>query len=288
MRQYLVLAFGVVSVAFAAVFIKLAEAPPLVIAAYRLCLASLVLAPVAWWRARDELRKLGRRQLLMAVASGAFLALHFGLWIASLDYTTVASSVVLVTASPIFVAVASYLLWGEKLTTRITGGIAVSIVGAAVIGFSNWQAGAGSLLGSVLALGGATAVAGYLLIGRRLRQNMGLLSYIFLTYLSAGLVLLTAALVSGQRLTGYPGTTYLMFVLLALVPQLLGHSSLNWALRFVPATMVTIAVLGEPVGATVLAFFILKEVPSWMEIAGGVVILAGIAAAFSGSRTAEG
>jgi len=287
-RQYLVLAFGVVSVAFAAVFIKLAEAPPLVIAAYRLCLASLVLAPVAWWRARDELRKLGRRQLLMAVASGAFLALHFGLWIASLDYTTVASSVVLVTASPIFVAVASYLLWGEKLTTRITGGIAVSIVGAAVIGFSNWQAGAGSLLGSVLALGGATAVAGYLLIGRRLRQNMGLLSYIFLTYLSAGLVLLTAALVSGQRLTGYPGTTYLMFVLLALVPQLLGHSSLNWALRFVPATMVTIAVLGEPVGATVLAFFILKEVPSWMEIAGGVVILAGIAAAFSGSRTAEG
>ena len=288
MRQYLVLAFGVVSVAFAAVFIKLAEAPPLVIAAYRLCLASLVLAPVAWWRARDELRKLGRRQLLMAVASGAFLALHFGLWIASLDYTTVASSVVLVTASPIFVAVASYLLWGEKLTTRITGGIAVSIVGAAVIGFSNWQAGAGSLLGSVLALGGATAVAGYLLIGRRLRQNMGLLSYIFLTYLSAGLVLLTAALVSGQRLTGYPGMTYLMFVLLALVPQLLGHSSLNWALRFVPATMVTIAVLGEPVGATVLAFFILKEVPSWMEIAGGVLILAGIAAAFSGSRTAEG
>jgi len=287
-RQYLVLAFGVVSVAFAAVFIKLAEAPPLVIAAYRLCLASLVLAPVAWWRARDELRKLGRRQLLMAVASGAFLALHFGLWIASLDYTTVASSVVLVTASPIFVAVASYLLWGEKLTTRITGGIAVSIVGAAVIGFSNWQAGAGSLLGSVLALGGATAVAGYLLIGRRLRQNMGLLSYIFLTYLSAGLVLLTAALVSGQRLTGYPGMTYLMFVLLALVPQLLGHSSLNWALRFVPATMVTIAVLGEPVGATVLAFFILKEVPSWMEIAGGVLILAGIAAAFSGSRTAEG
>jgi drug/metabolite transporter (DMT)-like permease len=196
--------------------------------------------------------------------------------------------VVLVTASPIFVAVASYLLWGEKLTTRITGGIAVSIVGAAVIGFSNWQAGAGSLLGSVLALGGAMAVAGYLLIGRRLRQNMGLLSYIFLTYLSAGLVLLTAALVSGQRLTGYPGMTYLMFILLALVPQLLGHSSLNWALRFVPATMVTIAVLGEPVGATVLAFFILKEVPSWMEIAGGVLILAGIAVAFSKSRAANG
>lgn len=281
MQKYAVLAFGVVSVAFAAIFIRLAEAPPLVIAAYRLCLASLVLAPVAWWRAREELRRLSRRQILLAIASGAFLALHFGLWIASLDYTTVASSVVLVTASPIFVAVASYFLWREKLTVRIIGGIAISIVGAVVIGFGNWEMGAGSLLGAGLALGGSMAVAGYLLIGRRLRQNMGLLSYIFLTYLSAAVILLVVAFASGQRLTGYPGITYLWFVLLALVPQLLGHSSLNWALRFVPATMVTIAVLGEPAGATALAFFILKETPSWVEIAGGVLILTGIGWAFS-------
>lgn len=284
MQKYLVLAFGVAAVAFAAIFIRLAEAPPLVIAAYRLCIASVVLAPVAWWRARAELSRLNRRQILLAIISGAFLALHFGLWIASLDYTTVASSVVLVTASPIFVAVTSYLLWREKLTARVIGGIAISIIGAVVIGFGNWRAGAGSLLGSGLALGGSIAVAGYLLIGRRLRQSMGLLSYIFLTYLSAAVILLVAALASGQRLTGYTGMTYLWFVLLALVPQLLGHSSLNWALRFVPATMVTIAVLGEPVGATLLAFFILKETPSWLEITGGVLILAGIGWAFSQPR----
>ena len=285
MKPYLVLAFGVVSVAFAAIFIRLAEAHPLVIATYRLSLASLVLAPIAWFRARAELRKLSRRQLLFSVASGAFLALHFALWIASLSYTTVTSSVVLVTASPIFVAVASYLLFREKITRRIICGIVVSIIGAIIIGFNNWQLGGTSLHGSILALLGAMAVAGYLLIGRKLRQNMGLLSYIFLTYTSAAVFLLATTFIKGASLTGYSGNTYLMFILLALIPQLLGHSALNWSLRYVPATMVTIAVLGEPIGATILAFFILKEVPMVIELIGGILILAGIAIAFSKATT---
>lgn len=274
-----------VSVAFAAIFIRLAEAPPIVIATYRLSLASLVLAPIAWFQARHELMKLSRRQLLLAITSGAFLAVHFALWITSLTYTTVTSSVVLVTASPIFVAIASYLLFREKITTRIIIGVVVSIIGAIIIGYSNWYVGGTSLRGSILALLGAMTIAGYLLIGRRLRQNMGLLSYVFLTYTSAATFLLIATFVSGVSLTGYSGNTYLMFILLALLPQLLGHSALNWSLRYVPATMVTIAVLGEPVGATILAFFILKEVPAVVEIIGGVLILTGIAIAFSKSST---
>jgi len=281
MKPYIVLAFGVVAVAFAAIFIRLAEAHPLVIATYRLSLASLVLAPIAWFQARHELRKLSRRQLFLAVASGAFLALHFALWISSLSYTTVTSSVVLVTASPIFVAIASYLLFREKITARVIFGVIMSIVGAIIIGFNNWQLGGTSLQGSILALSGAMAVAGYLLIGRRLRQNMGLLSYVFLTYTSAAIFLLITTLVRGASLTGYSGNTYLMFILLALIPQLLGHSALNWSLRYVPATMVTIAVLGEPVGATILAFFILEEVPAVVELVGGTLILAGIVIAFS-------
>jgi len=281
MNKYFVLASGVVAVAFAAIFIRLADAPSLVIAAYRLSIAALVLSPIAWLRTRKEIRRLSRRELLLAVASGAFLALHFGLWIASLDYTTVATSVVLVTATPIFAAVASYFLFKERVTARIITGICISIAGAVVIGFTNWQAGGQSLLGALLSLGGALAVTGYLLIGRRLRQNMGLLTYIFLTYTTAAVCLLAVALISGLNLSGYPSMTYLWFVLLALVPQLLGHSSLNWSLRFVPATMVTIAVLGEPVGATILAFFILKETPAVMEISGGVLILLGIAIAFT-------
>jgi drug/metabolite transporter (DMT)-like permease len=140
-KYYLVLALGVVSVAFAAIFIRLAEAPSIVIAAYRLGIASLILAPIALTRARNELFQLSRRDILLAGCSGVFLALHFAIWIASLRYTTVTSSVVLVTISPIFVAVASYMLFREKITRRILTGIAVSIIGAVIIGFNSWQLG---------------------------------------------------------------------------------------------------------------------------------------------------
>ena len=279
-RQYMALTVGVISVSFAAIFIRLADAPPLVIAAYRMCLASLIIAPIAWTSSRDELRRLSRRDIIMAIASGAFLALHFGLWIASLSYTSVATSVVLVTANPIFVAIASYFLFGERFTRQTIVGIAVCLIGALLIGWSNWQLGNDSLLGAVLALLGALAVAGYLLIGRRLRQRIGLLSYASLTYTSAAILLLISALASGHSLVGYSTTTYVMMALLALVPQLIGHSSLNWSLRFVPATLITIAVLGEPVIATALAFPILHEAPTLTEIIGGILILAGIFVAF--------
>jgi drug/metabolite transporter (DMT)-like permease len=283
-RQYMNLVLGVIAVSFAAVLIRLADAPPLVIAAYRLCLASLILAPVAWLRSRQELRRLARKDVILAVASGAFLALHFALWIASLSYTSVATSVVLVTITPIFVAIASYLLFREGLTRQVIAGIIVCLAGAVLIGYGNWQISPESLYGGVLALLGALAVAGYLLIGRKLRQEISLLSYSFLVYGSAALMLLVAVLISGYDIFGYSGDTYVMLVLLAVVPQLLGHMSLVWALRFVSATLVTIAVLGEPVGATILAFLILEEVPTWSEIVGGVLILAGIFVAFRRGR----
>ncbi|HEY33272.1 MAG TPA: DMT family transporter [Dehalococcoidia bacterium] len=283
-RQYSVLALGVISVSFAAVFIRLADVdtgtPPLVIAAYRLCLASLILAPAALLRSRQEIRRLARRDIILAVASGAFLAFHFALWISSLSYTSVATSVVLVTITPIFVAVASFLLFRERLTWQVMAGISVCLAGAVLIGYGNWQISSESLFGGLLALLGALAVAGYLLIGRRLRQEMSLLSYSFLVYSSAAVMLLVAALVRGYPLFDYSGETYLWMVMLALVPQLLGHMSLVWALRFVSATLVTIAVLGEPVGATILAFLILDEAPTWSEIVGGMLILAGIFMAF--------
>jgi len=283
--RYLVLALGVVSVSFAAIFIRLADAPPLVIAAYRLCIASLLIDPVAWFRSRHELRRLTRRDIVLSMLSGTFLALHFGLWIASLSYTTVATSVVLVTTTPVFVAIASYFLFGEKLTWQTICGIVICLVGAIIIGYGNWMIGPAPLLGGVLAFLGAIAIVGYLLIGRRLRRNIGILSYASLTYTTAGILLLLATLVAGDNLVGYSANTYLMLVLLAIVPQLLGHSSLNWSLRFVSATLVTIAVLGEPVGATVLAFLILGEVPTWAEIGGGILILVGIFFAFRKSRT---
>ena len=283
-RQYFVLAIGVVSVSFAAIFIRLAEAPPLVIAAYRLCLASLIIVPVAWVRSGDELRRLSRQNIIMALISGAFLALHFGLWIASLSYTSVVTSVVLVTANPIFVAIASYFLFQEKLSKQTILGIVISLIGAVLIGYGNWRLGPSPLFGGILALLGALAVAGYLLIGRRLRRSIGLVSYASLVYSSAAVLLLLSTLAFGYRLVGYSTTTYVMLALLAVVPQLIGHSSLNWSLRFVPATLVTIAVLGEPIGATALAFLILNEAPTLSEGAGGILILVGIFTAFRKSE----
>ncbi|MFC2041195.1 DMT family transporter [Chloroflexota bacterium] len=288
MRQYFILAIGVISVSFAAIFIRLAEAPPLVIAAYRLCLASLIIVPVAWAHSGDELRRISRRNIIMAILSGAFLALHFGLWITSLSYTSVATSVVLVTTTPIFVAIASYFLFQEKLSKQIVLGIIISLIGSVLIGYGNWSLGSSPLFGGILALLGALAVAGYLIIGRCLRRSIGLLSYASLTYSSAAVLLLLSTLIFGYRLVGYSNTTYIMLVLLAVVPQLIGHSSLNWSLRFVPATLVTIAILGEPIGATALAFLILNEAPTLWEIGGGILILGGIFIAFRENEMLRG
>ena len=192
------------------------------------------------------------------------------------------------TTSPIFVAIASYLLFRERLDRETILGIVVCLGGAALIGYGGWGLGPRPLLGNLLAFLGALAVAGYFLIGRKLRRGTGLLTYISLVYSSAALVLLVSALAFGYSLRGYSMTTYAMLVLLALVPQLLGHSSLNWSLRFMPATMVTIAVLGEPVGATVLAYVILDEAPTVIEVGGGILILAGIFIAFRKSRAGLG
>jgi len=283
-RTYLILALGVVSLSFAAIFIRLADAPPLVIAAYRLSLAALLINPVAWIRSGPELRRLIRNNLAMTLLSGAFLALHFVLWISSLSYTTVASSVVLVTTSPIFVAIASHFLFHEKLSRHAILGIVICLVGAVLIGYGDWRIGSKPLLGDMLAFFGTLSVVGYLLIGRRLRQNTDLLSYSCLVYSSAALFLLLAVFTLNYRLFGYSATTYLMFVLLALLPQILGHLSINWALGFVPATLVAIAVLGEPVGATALAFVILNESPTFTQIGGSILILSGVFVAFRRSK----
>jgi drug/metabolite transporter (DMT)-like permease len=278
--RLIVLAVGVISASFAAIFIRLAEAPVLVIAAYRLVLASLALLPLTLAHSRQELFRFSRRDVLIALLSGAFLALHLGLWIASLSYTSVTTSVVLVTSNPIFVAIASFLLFGERLSRRVGLGIVICLAGAGVIAWGNWTAGFGSLLGATLALLAAISVAGYLLIGHSLRRRVGLLSYIFVTYSAAGLLLLIAVLIMGYPLSGYTGATYLMFFLLAFVPQLIGHSAINWSLRYLSATLITIALLGEPVGASLWAFLVLGEVPSLPEVVGGLLILGGIFLAF--------
>lgn len=279
-RHHVLLGVGVVAISCAAVLVRLADAPPLVVAAYRLLIASAVLLPIGLLRVRAEMRSLLWGQWRLLSLAGALLALHFALWIASLSYTSVTSSVVLVTATPLFVAVASWLLFRERLRKATFVGVAISLVGALVIGYSGLTRGGAAMSGNLLALSAALAMAGYLLVGRYLRREAGLLAYTTVVFSSAAAALLMVVVVWGSPLYGYDVETYAAVFALALVPQLVGHMSLNWALKYLPATMVTVAVLGEPVGASVLAWAALGESPDGLEVAGGVLILAGVLLAF--------
>ncbi len=276
MKPYAILFVGVLSVSFAAIFIRLADAPPLVIATYRLGIASLVLVPFVLIRSKGTFKKLSRGDMFLMLLSSVFVALHFALWITSLSYTSIASSVILVTSNPLFVAIISYFLWGERLNKWMILGIIIALVGALFITRGSPTASPGNLFGNGLALLAALSMAAYLVIGRQLRRRVELGSYLAIIYTCAAVMLLVATLIAGYSLFGYSTTTYIMLILLAVVPQLIGHSSLNLALRLIPVTFVAVAILGEPVGATTLGYFIIGEVPTWVEIVGGLLILGGI------------
>jgi drug/metabolite transporter (DMT)-like permease len=276
LNRYAVLIVGVLSVSSAAVIIRLAEAPAMVIAAYRLTLAAIVLLPIALSRGFSSFKQVSGRDWLWISLSSLFLSLHFALWITSLNYTSIASSVVLVTSHPAFVAVVSYFLWGERFRRLTLAGIVVALLGVVLINYGGFTFGSQTALGNLLALLAAFSMGAYLLIGGRLTTSVSILSYLSLVYAFSAVILLVAAISLGHSLIGYSPKTYLMLVLLAVIPQLIGHSCLNYAVRLMPVTLVSMAILGEPVGATVLGYFVLDEVPAINEILGGLLILAGI------------
>jgi drug/metabolite transporter (DMT)-like permease len=293
---------GVAAASTAAIFIRFAQqegSPSIVIAAARLTIASLVLAPFALTRYRSDLRRLSKKEWILALLSGLFLALHFGTWITSLEFTTVASSVVLVSTTPLWVAILAPLVLRERLGVATGIGLILALTGGAVVGLSDactWQSGAISCpplqsffagrasLGDLLALTGAWMAAGYILTGRKLRSKIELIPYVFIVYGMAAVVLNVFMLGLGEGPMGLPPLAYLWFVLLALIPQLLGHSAFNWALKYLPASFVSVALLGEPVGSTILAYFIFQEQPGWTKIGGAVLILAGIWMAARGEK----
>ncbi len=283
---------AILAVSTASIFIRFAQrdAPSLVIAALRLTCATLLLAPVALTRHRLELRALSRGEFALAAFSGAFLAVHFATWISSLEYTSVASSVLFVSTGPLWVALLSPILLNERLKGTAVLGMSVAIVGGTLIGVSDacsWDGRlqcpqlslmlqGGALWGNFLALAGAWTVSGYLIIGRKLREKTSLIPYIFLVYGMSAIVLLIMMIAARQSPFGYLPQTYGWIFLLAVFPQLIGHSTYNWALRFIPATLVAIITLIEPIGSATLAYFILREVPAIGVLLGGLLILIGI------------
>ena len=278
-RLLISLSMGVVAVSFASILIRFAQGagmPSLSIAAWRLVFASTILLPYAWATRRDEIQDLNGREWVLLVASGVFLGLHFATWIASLGYTSVASSVVLVSMGPVFVGLGSWLILGERPGFPVIAGIVLAIIGSIVISWGDLGQGQDQVVGDLLALAGSVFVAGYLMIGYRVRAHRSLTTYIALVYGAAMVTLVIVVLIARQPILGYSLNAYGWVLALALGPQVVGHSTLNWALRYLSATFVAIVTLAEPIGSGILAYVLLDEAITLSTAIGGAMVLIGI------------
>src|SRR5258706_4004453 len=291
---FLVLGFGVVVVSFAAILIRFAQAEgasSLAVAAIRLAVAAMVLAPFAWLRAGAEMLRLRGRELALCMLSGTLLAVHFWSWITSLEHTSVASSTALVTTNPLWVALASAIFLRERPGGATIAGILLTLAGSALVFAADASRAAdpnsAPMLGNFLALAGAMAASGYLLVGRALRTRVSLTAYIWLAYSTAACLLLAAAMATGVALKSLPGAASIFMVGLALGPQLIGHTTFNWALRRLTATFVAVAILGEPVGSALLAYFIFGEHFGGLQFAGFSLLLVGIFVVARGEKFGE-
>ncbi|MDX1415528.1 MAG: DMT family transporter [Candidatus Promineifilaceae bacterium] len=298
--QYLVLGAGILAISSGSILIRLAQneaVPSLVIALWRMLLSTLILLPFAIAGRRYELREMGKAKWGLAILSGMLLGAHFATWTQSIALTSITSSTVLVATAPLWVGLASPFLLNEPLARGLKIGIGLALLGTIVVSLgsafgmengriyldlSSSSGGSNPLIGNALALIGGITVAGYLIIGRRLRPHLSLLSYTFVVYGMAAMTLLVFNLIAGQYLIGYGWMAFILFLLMALFPQLTGHSSFNWALSFLPAAFVSLAAISEPVGATILAMFVFQEFPGPVVILGSVLILAGV---YIGSRS---
>lgn len=282
-KAYVVLGLAVVGFSVAAPLIRLSHAHPLAIATWRLVFALLMILPLAVRHgAVSKWQTLSRRDVLLCIAAGMSLALHFWAWNTSVTLTTVAASVVLVNLQPALVAAGSAAFLGEPPSRRQWLGVIVAIAGAFVIAWGDIAQGLGAgrraLLGDLLAIIGAATVAAYYLTGRRIRQKLDLWPYVSLVYSVCLATLLVLSLAVGATLWPQPPRELLIFAALAIGPMMLGHTGMNWALGLLPAFVVNLTVLGEPIGATLLAMFIpgIGEVPSLLTVVGGSIVLAGI------------
>lgn len=272
------LVVAVLAMSWAGPLVRFTDAPALAVAAWRLVIAAAFIFVVLLVRG-ERMPRLAPVEWVLACLSGVFLAAHFWSWTASLTLTTVSSSVVLVSTQPVFVALLSGMFLRERATRMQWTGILVAVAGAAVIAWGDFAVGGDALLGDALALAGALFVSVYYVIGRRLRSRLDLWWYIGIIYGIAAVVLVAAALASPQvRLTGHGAADWLVFAALAAGPMMIGHTGLNYALRYVRAYIANLAVLGEPVGATLIAWALpaIAEVPGPQVIAGGALILGGI------------
>ena len=283
-RQLLVLVIGVIAISWAAPLIRLAEpAPALTIAALRLVFSAPPMIALAAVRRGRDSSPWGPRDLGLLVVSAVALAAHFAFWVESVQRTSILASVVLVTMQPLFVAVGAWLFLGERPSRAVGAGIALGILGATIL-VGQGASDGGTLTGNLFALVGGVMSSVYLVVGRGVRARLSTATYGAVVYSITAVILVALALVTGTQVGGLPASAYWYIVLLALVPQLIGHNAMNWALGSLSAAVVAVAILGEPVGSAIIAAIVLEEMPTVLEVAGGAVVLAGVYVALRGER----
>lgn len=276
-KPLLALVVAICAVSTSAILVRWSSAPSLIKAFYRVFFTIILIAPVAFRRHGGEFRRLSRRDLIGASVAGLALAVHFGAWFESLDWTSVAASVTLVQSQPVFVAIGATLFLDEDVSARLTAGIAVSLAGMVVMSAGNLVSGTTlSLYGNALAVVGALMAAVYVLSGRALRQHVALLPYVTVVYVVCALALFGFVLAGNAPLVAYPPTEWLLFLGMAIGPGIFGHTLINWALAHVESSVVSVSLLGEPVGSTLLALVLLGETPTLLTVFGGAIVLGGI------------
>lgn len=282
----LALLISIIAVSTASILIRWTDAPALAIASYRMLLSVAMLMPFFLRNnGIEKLRKQGIREIINLSLVGVVLAIHFASWITSLSLTSVASSVIFVHIDPIFVAIISHIFFDERITKRTLSGIVISFIGISVIALGDAGVGKSNLTGDALALTGGVMLGLYILGGRFYRKNLDLTTYVTPVYSVAAASLILMSLITGTKLTGFSNSTYGLFFLIALIPMIFGHTLYNWALKYLSAPVVSLSLLGEPVGASILAFFLLGETPNSFTIIGGVITLLGILISAYRSRT---
>jgi len=273
----LALIVSIIAVSTASILIRMSNASPIAIAAYRLTFSTFILLPFFIHSGGlNRFLNASFKDKVTLAGVGVALAFHFASWITSLEYTTVASSVIFVHVDPIFVAVVSHFLLGDRVDRGTLLGMFIAFIGAAIIAWGDAGLGEATLYGDLLALVGGIMLGIYILAGRKLRKELDLVSYVTPVYAFSAVVLVLMGIVTGSVMGPYQTSEYILFLVIAIVPMIFGHTVYNWALRYISAPVVSVSLLGEPVGATILAAVFLGENPSMYTLVGGFITLIGI------------
>ncbi len=269
------LPISIIAVSFAAIFVRFSESNPIAIAFHRMFFSTLILFPFVFLYL-EEIRQISKRQWIILTGVGFLLGGHMAAWISSLEYTSVASSVVLVTSHPLLVSWLSGRYLGEKTSKEAYLGILVALGGISIMAFSDYQVSGWSLYGDFLAILGMVLVSGYIVKGRQMRKKLSVIPYVFVVYGFSSIFLGVLSIPLSGTFKIYPVREYLLFLSLAIIPTMFGHTLYNWALKFVKARTASISLLGEPIGSSILALILLNEVPPNRTIIGAIVALLGI------------